>query len=197
MSNPISVSVCLRCIGADLDARQIERRSFVLTSSLLFDICQKGDSVHAFPPDIGQGINAGLTDVEALDRALLGQDLITGEQGTPPATLGDALKTYEKVHSPEVAAVIRLARFGSPYQYKQPLYKDRVGRFFWTANVAFRMLLNKLSFGLIPNASILLVQNTNLTYRQVMRRADLTTAGITTFFAAILWKVLSRFFKPG
>lgn len=145
----------------------------------------------------GQGINAGLTDLEALDRALLGQDLITGEPSeTPPATLGDALKTYEKVHAPEVASVIRLARFGSPYQYKQPLYKDRVGRFFWTMNVAFRMLLNKLSFGIIPNASILLVQNTNLTYRQVMRRADLTTAGLMACFATLLWKVLSPLFKP-
>lgn len=75
-----------------------------------------GDACHAFPPDIGQGINAGLADLEALDRALVGNDLITNEPGEPPATLGAALTTYEKIHSPEVAAVIRLARCGSPYQ---------------------------------------------------------------------------------
>jgi len=156
-----------------------------------------GDACHAFPPDIGQGINAGLADLEALDRSLVGKDLITNEPSeTPPATLGAALKTYEKVHSPEVASVIRLARFGSPYQYKQPLYKDRVGRFLWTVNVAFRLLLNKLSFGLIPPAAIMMVQNNALTFRQVMRRADLTTAGLTTCFALLMWKILGLFFMP-
>lgn len=31
----------------------------------------------AFPPDFGQGINAGLQDVLALDRALRGRDITT------------------------------------------------------------------------------------------------------------------------
>jgi 2-polyprenyl-6-methoxyphenol hydroxylase-like FAD-dependent oxidoreductase len=157
-----------------------------------------GDACHAFPPDIGQGINMGLQDVEALDRALVGRDLITNEQSETPATLGAALKTYEKVHAPEVASVIRLSRFGSPYQYRQPLYKDRIGRFLWTMNVAFRLLLNKLSFGIIPPAAIMMAQNNKLTFRQVMRRADLETAGLTACFLAIAWKIFDRFFfkKP-
>ena len=38
-----------------------------------------GDAIHAFPPDIGQGVNAGLADVVALDLALQGKDTVTGE----------------------------------------------------------------------------------------------------------------------
>jgi hypothetical protein len=50
------------------------------------------------------------------------------------------------------------------------------------------MLLNKLSCGLIPTSSIVLLQNTQLTYRQVMRRADLTTAGLSAAALALGWR---------
>ena len=70
-----------------------------------------GDAVHTFPPDIGQGINAGLGDVVALDRALKGVDLQTGltkeKNGTNselPPKLGSALKEYQRVRGPEVSA---------------------------------------------------------------------------------------------
>jgi 2-polyprenyl-6-methoxyphenol hydroxylase-like FAD-dependent oxidoreductase len=156
-----------------------------------------GDAIHAFPPDIGQGINSGLSDVEALDRALQGKDILTNEASdTPPASLGDALKEYERVRAPEVKALIRLARFGSPYQYRQPLYRDRIGRILWTMNVAMRMVLNKLSRGLIPPAAIIMAQDKNMTFRKIMRRADLTTAGLMATLFASLFCVLRPFIKP-
>ena len=61
-----------------------------------------GDAAHAFPPDIGQGINAGLCDVVALDRALRGKDILTGQDGEKPESLGAALKEYERVQGPQV-----------------------------------------------------------------------------------------------
>jgi kynurenine 3-monooxygenase len=155
-----------------------------------------GDAIHAFPPDIGQGINAGLSDVEALDRALLGKDIVSGEfkdSAKPLPALGDALQEYERNRIPEVKALIRLARFGSPYQYRQPLYKDRVGRFLWSMNVLFRLLLNKVSFGLIPKAAIMMTSDKSLTYRQVMRRADMTTVGLVSALAiACIYGIFSR-----
>jgi kynurenine 3-monooxygenase len=147
-----------------------------------------GDAAHAFPPDIGQGINAGLQDVVALDRALRGEDIVrggnantnppadsTGSSSTTPApTLGQALDRYEQNRRGEHRALIRLARFGSPYQYNQSWWKDRLGKQLWTMNVVIRVLLNKVSFGMIPPAAILLAQRHELTYRQVMRKADAT-----------------------
>lgn len=46
---------------------------------------------------------------------------------------------------PEHRALIKLATCGAPYQYRQALLRDRLGRFFWTLNVVLRMGLNKLS----------------------------------------------------
>ncbi|CAB9517697.1 Kynurenine 3-monooxygenase [Seminavis robusta] len=146
-----------------------------------------GDAAHAFPPDIGQGINAGLCDVVALDRALRGKDIITGKEGETPANLGAALKEYERVQGPQIRSLIRISRFGFPYQYRQSWFRDRVGRLLLTSNIAFRMLLNKLSFGKIPPSCIVLLQNSQLTYRQVMRRADLTTAAFCVVLLAFLW----------
>ena len=149
-----------------------------------------GDAIHAFPPDIGQGVNAGLMDVVCLDRALSGLDSETGEEvdTTPKSAaeksaataLQDNLERYQRQHSPEVAALIRLARFGAPYQYKQPHRADRILHKLWTANVALRLILNKLTFGLVQPSCIILSQNIDMTFREVMRRADMTTAFLKT-----------------
>lgn len=143
-----------------------------------------GDAMHAFPPDIGQGINAGLTDVVALDRALQGLDANaveeTGKDSAGAESLRAGLERYQKERSPEIAALIRLARFGAPYQYSQPHLADKILQKLWLANVLVRMILSKLTFGLVQPSCIFLSTNPNLTYRQVMRRADRTTALLKT-----------------
>jgi 2-polyprenyl-6-methoxyphenol hydroxylase-like FAD-dependent oxidoreductase len=150
-----------------------------------------GDSCHAFPPDIGQGINAGLADVESLDRALTGKDIITGEpigQGRP--SLEEAFNTYEKVRVPEIRSLIRLARFGSPYQYRQPHYRDKVGRFLWTLNVILRATLNKASFGFVPPAAIISAMDKSKTYRKLMRQCDLTVVSLWTLVAILCQQLI-------
>ena len=154
-----------------------------------------GDACHAFPPDIGQGINSGLQDVVTLDRALRGSiDLQTGEclepsteMNKPLLTLGAALDRYQRNRGPEHRALIRLARFGVPYQYRQPWLRHRIGRWLWTANVVGRMLLHKVSLGYIPPAAVAMMASSGpeMTYRQIMRRADLTTLGLNL----VLWVV--------
>lgn len=171
-------------------------------------IVMVGDACHAFPPDIGQGINAGLQDVLVLDQVLQGEPICntvktsqestkTSTATTSKPTLAQALQNYQDNRGPEHKALIRIARFGAPYQYKQPLYKDRVGRILWTANLAFRLFLNKV-FKFVPPAAILLLQQHHLTYRQVMRRADATTLGLKALLGGLLvwkfrlWSVVSK-----
>ena len=160
-----------------------------------------GDSIHAFSPDIGQGVNAGLMDIVCLDRALSGLNTETGEKDGDTAdkkpTLQANLERYQKQHAPEVAALIRLARFGAPYQYRQPHHADRVLRLLWTANVAMRLILNKLSFGVIQPPCIILSQNRDLTFRQVMRKADRTTALLKTSVLAVVMLLVEKRFGLG
>ena len=127
----------------------------------------------------------------ALDRALQGRNIVTGaeESKSKPSNLGEALREYERVRGPEIKALIRVARFGSPYQYRQPLRKDRIGRFLWTVNVAVRLLLNKCSGGLVPKPAIMLMGGKELTFRQVMRRADLTTFALSALVFGLCWKI--------
>eukprot|EP00956_Cyclotella_meneghiniana_P009030 scaffold12375_cov36-Cyclotella_meneghiniana.AAC.2 len=143
-----------------------------------------GDVIHAFSPDIGQSVNAGLMDVVSLDRALSGLDQETGKEkeaeaasnnnhdSTATTSLGSNLKQYQKRLRPEIAALIRLACFGAPYHYNQPHYADWVLKKLWTANVALRLILSKLTFGLIQPPFIILSQNSDLTFREVMNKAD-------------------------
>lgn len=156
-----------------------------------------GDAIHAFPPDIGQGVNAGLADVVALDMALQGKDTVTGEDARDEdkrLTLKSNIDRYQKQHEAEIASLIRLARFGAPYQYKQPHRIDVIRRKIWTANVILRLLLNKLTLGLVPAQCIMLSQDPKLTFRQVMRRADLTALSFKAIALAVIGTLLRKRF---
>jgi hypothetical protein len=99
------------------------------------------------------------------------------------------LLVYSLFLSPyfKTKALINLARFGNPYQYRQPLRIDKIGKALWMANVIVRAALNKLSFGLFPPAAIILCnQSPELSYYQIMRRANLLTLGLGTFVSFLV-----------
>jgi kynurenine 3-monooxygenase len=68
-----------------------------------------GDSAHAFPPDLGLGVNAAFEDAWELRKALLAEG----------SNLGVAGQTYEAGRLPDSAAVTRLVQRVFPYQYNQ------------------------------------------------------------------------------
>jgi kynurenine 3-monooxygenase len=64
-----------------------------------------GDSVHTFPPDLGEGVNSGLEDVVVLDECLKKHDKV-----------GDAIADYASMRGPEVRKSDRLE--GHTLQWK-------------------------------------------------------------------------------
>ena len=187
-----------KATGTTFPHCQYSPGSVVVSPSGQTGVVLVGDACHAFPPDIGQGINAGLQDVVALDRVLKGQAIVTSggksnaSSTANPITLGSALLAYQTNRGPEHKALIHLARCGAPYQYRQPWIRDRVGRFLWTLNVALRMILHKLSGTFIPPAAILLAQDHTLTFRQVMRRATLTSRSLAVLLVATVWLLVFK-----
>uniref|UniRef100_A0A7S3Q829 FAD-binding domain-containing protein n=1 Tax=Chaetoceros debilis TaxID=122233 RepID=A0A7S3Q829_9STRA len=141
-----------------------------------------GDSAHSFPPDIGQGINAGLSDVVQFDKTLRSTE----------GNLGTKLRAYERIQGPETKALIRIARFGYPYQYDLPEPIFQLRKKLWIANAATRMLLNKLSFGAIPKCMIMSVADHEVSYRKVARNADLTTAMLRAILLSVVWKSFGK-----
>eukprot|EP00747_Dinoflagellata_sp_TGD_P029129 gnl/TRDRNA2_/TRDRNA2_133706_c2_seq1.p1 gnl/TRDRNA2_/TRDRNA2_133706_c2~~gnl/TRDRNA2_/TRDRNA2_133706_c2_seq1.p1 ORF type:complete len:249 (+),score=30.54 gnl/TRDRNA2_/TRDRNA2_133706_c2_seq1:3-749(+) len=72
-----------------------------------------GDALHAFPPDLGQGVNAGFVDVQRL-LALWPSDIKSSSQ------VRECLEAFEASQLREAESICRLIPIGFPYQYRQP-----------------------------------------------------------------------------
>jgi 2-polyprenyl-6-methoxyphenol hydroxylase-like FAD-dependent oxidoreductase len=151
-------------------------------------ICLVGDAIHAFPPDIGQGVNAALSDVMHLSRAL-----DAAAEGTKNVNklLHRALPAYGMACGPEAEAVARIAQVGFPYQYPITREKNPLARTAWFANFFLRtFLLSKAFPSLFSPAAIVLVQRANLSYSTVWRKAEATTQRLFALLFALTWTAL-------
>ena len=135
-----------------------------------------GDAAHAFPPDIGQGVNSALEDVE-----LLAEQLDATSSGSG-ASLGDAVEAYSAARGPDVEALVRLVATSYPWQYSQ----SALGSFLWTLNFALRTVLNALLPKVFsPHSFILTQQMAGRPYTQIWRRAQETTKRVAALLAAL------------
>lgn len=117
-----------------------------------------GDALHAFPPDLGQGVNAGLEDLLVLRKALK-------DHGNDFA---EALPSFQKARLPDVKALIRLMQVGYPLQYNQ--YKFL--KMLWTIKFSLQMLVAKLLPKIFYRPGILDIQNSKLRYRDILARVE-------------------------
>lgn len=140
-----------------------------------------GDAAHAFPPDLGQGVNSGLDDVCSLYGALREED----------GDFAKALPAYEQRRAPEAKAICRLMQFGYPYQYNQAIIMKNL----WLVNFALRMLLNKiLPFIFSPPAFLMVQGNPELSYAQILRKANATTNTIVLALISLVGTLLAKVF---
>ena len=131
-----------------------------------------GDAIHASPPDLGQGVNVALHDIVVLGRCLRNDGSSSRGGGNDES---HPLCQYQRIQEPEAKALIRLARIGAPYQYRQSSPKMILGRYLWTFNVMLRVVLNKVSCGVIAEPAIVLMMNPNVKFVTIMKQADRVT----------------------
>lgn len=137
-----------------------------------------GDTIHCFPPDIGQGVNAALEDVCILNEALAQ----TNDE------LSRALPLYASWRLPDTKALVYLAQNAYPWQYNQ----DTVGKFLWSINFFLRLLLSRLLPFIFNPPAFFLIQNDQLSYQQIWVMVERTTKILYGFGIIILfgWLVL-------
>jgi len=162
-----------------------------------------GDAIHAFPPDIGQGVNAALSDVMILATSLDEAQSSAAPSAAPEAapstalaaatarrTMAHALDLYGARCAPEAEAVARIAQIGFPYQYPITREKTPFARLAWFANFALRtFLLSRVAPALFSPAAIVLVQRAHLSYSQVWSLARATTRKLQAIAVAALLAV--------
>ena len=116
-----------------------------------------GDALHAFPPDLGQGVNSALEDVMTLRDSL-------GRRGD--GRTAEAAVHYEDVRAPEARALVETVRVAAPFQYSQAPLRSQI----WTMSFLARFLLHKALPGVFDLPLFLLVQQSELSYSEVLRR---------------------------
>jgi len=135
-----------------------------------------GDAAHAFPPDLGQGVNSGFEDIFGLYGALEAEK----------NDIKKALPIYESARQPEAEALCKIMTFGFPYQYRQA---PRIANFF-LANFALRLALNKILPFIYSPPAFKMLQDIKLTYKDILTRADRTTRNIilsALFLVTLPW----------
>ena len=144
-----------------------------------------GDAIHAFPPDLGQGVNSALDDVGALVSAMEGEGAVGGDAD---AKLPAALDRFQRERAPAAEALARIQVCGFPFQYGQgPAWR----RALFLLGFACRLGLSKLSAAIFAPPVAFQVLNGD-DYVAVWRRAQKTTRLLQLTALALVAAALGR-----
>lgn len=141
-----------------------------------------GDAAHAFPPDLGMGVNSALEDLEVLACILSCQP-----------QLGKALPAYEKAKLPDSAALTRLVQKTFPEQYNH----RPVRMLIWILGFFTRRGLNRIAPWLVDKPAFLLTQDPNLSFSEMesrKKRTDLAVRSLGVLsLIAFIWLIVRLF----
>ena len=158
-----------------------------------------GDAAHAFPPDVGQGVNSALEDVCVLTDALkAGGALNAGvassvaspdwSDASSATALSDGLKLYQTRRAPAAEALAKIVRVGFPYQYDQSFWRAKL----FVLGLGLRLLLSRtvgklpLINGRLFSPPVAFGVLAGEPYTQVWKRAQRTTAVIWLWAVGLL-----------
>ncbi|MEP3226465.1 MAG: NAD(P)/FAD-dependent oxidoreductase [Parasphingorhabdus sp.] len=115
-----------------------------------------GDAAHAFPPDLGLGVNSALEDLFVLD----------GIMSEDKSNLSEACVKFQKVRLPANASLARLVQTVAPYQYNHKPWHFRK----WILTFVIQNGLHKTMPWLIDKPTFILTQNPDLDFVEIERR---------------------------
>ncbi|MCG8442792.1 MAG: FAD-dependent monooxygenase, partial [Caulobacterales bacterium] len=130
-----------------------------------------GDAAHAFPPDLGLGVNSALEDLLALEAAL----------SAHPGDLEAGAQAYETARLPESASLVRLVQTVFPEQYNHRPARLKL----WILGFATRAILNRVAPALFDKHVYFLRHNPDFSYSELMRRKRRTDAAVYTLLAGL------------
>ena len=142
-----------------------------------------GDALHAFPPDLGAGVNIAFLDVLNLLDAL---DECNGDWSR-------ALPLYEASRAIQSRAICELIPIGFPEQYNHMPIRKSIK----LLGVGMRVALSKAIPRLFSPPVFFMCQDVNLDYSQVWEKAKRTTrilAGLGFTMVVAMLGTLSRRF---
>lgn len=122
-----------------------------------------GDAAHAFPPDLGLGVNAALQDIDRLAEHLEREE-----------DLEAATKAYAKERLPEARDLVWLVTHVFPEQYNHRPW--RLKR--WIAGFALRKGLNAVAPDVFARPGFFLTQDPDLSFSQMRSAIERTDARI-------------------
>lgn len=141
-------------------------RSVTGTTTSGSGVIVMGDVAHSFSPELGQGFSAASEDVGIL-RVIL-SDPYDGKQA-----IKTLMQRYEKQRMADVRALVRIHMHGATYLLDQNKTMERLS----INNAKMRAVLSRWFPGSMFNA-IRGQMFQDLSYAEILRRADLTTARI-------------------
>lgn len=114
-----------------------------------------GDAAHAFPPDLGLGVNSALEDLEFLAREIEAKE-----------NWQKAVKAHSAKRLPEAKALVRLVQTVFPEQYATRKWPTRR----WTALFVVQTILQKVVPFWVDKPAFLLTQLPTLSYTEIELR---------------------------
>eukprot|EP01023_Acetabularia_acetabulum_P043358 TRINITY_DN4328_c0_g1_i7.p1 TRINITY_DN4328_c0_g1~~TRINITY_DN4328_c0_g1_i7.p1 ORF type:complete len:553 (-),score=100.16 TRINITY_DN4328_c0_g1_i7:1215-2873(-) len=112
-----------------------------------------GDSLHFFPPDLGQGVNSAFEDVMVLKNALEKCD----------DRVADSLALFEQMRLEDSKNLAKLVQVVAPYQYSQ----DQFGSSFWLFTVAVESFANKILPAVFSGPTFFKMSDPDLSYTEI------------------------------
>jgi len=138
-----------------------------------------GDAAHCFPPDIGQGVNSALEDIYIFHN-ILAENCDDIDRSLP---------SYQDIRQPDIQALVRLVQISYPWQYNQDPLQNKI----WGVNFLIRLGLSRLLPFIFSPHSIMLIQNHELSYSEILAKSNRTTQLLSILGGAIVLILLTVF----